>query len=259
MFNIPTSWEGITVSQFKELFSFNEKDFENLEEYYMQILSILCDVPVSEIQELDYDFLYEAVKKISFMNTLPNKTPKPYIKTDYGDLYLNDNFYKITIGEFIDIENLIQSGYIENLNALLTIFYRQKNIKNNPFFLDTYEPYGDWIYHRAPLFDFIKINDVYGVINKYSNFRKDFFERYSGLFDDSNEDEDVNSEEENDSISKSEKMKEDEKRKNIKKWSWDVLIYRLAKNDPLKFEEATTMSLIQAFNIFSMKKELGLE
>lgn len=256
-FNIPTSWDGVTVSQFKEIFSFKESDFDNIEEYFMQILSILSDVSISDIEEMDYEFLMESIQKVFFINTLPNKPAKPYINTDHGMLYLKDDFNRLTIGEFIDIENLMQGNYIENLNLILGIFYRQKDIKNSPFYLDTYESYGDWIYHRASLFEYIYINDVFNVINKYLIFRKDFFERYAGLFDDSTVDEeDID---EVDSISKSEKMKDEEKQKNIKKWSWDLLIYRLAKNDPIKFEEATTMSVIQAFNIFSMKKELGLE
>jgi len=188
---------------------------------------------------------------------MPNKIPKPYIETKAGKLYLKDNFNELTIGEFIDIENLLTQNYIQNINLLLSIFYRQKTDNSSLLFLDAFEKYGNWIYHRAPLFNNVSILDVYGVINKYLIFRKDFFERYAGLFDDSVVDEeDID---ETDSISKSEKMKDEEKQKNIKKWSWDLLIYKLSKNDPIKFEEATTMSVIQAFNIFSMKKELGLE
>ena len=72
-FNVPTSWDGITVSQFKEVFSFKESDFDNIEEYFMQILSILSDVSISDIEEMDYEFLMESIQKVFFINTLPEK------------------------------------------------------------------------------------------------------------------------------------------------------------------------------------------
>jgi len=257
MINIPKSWANITVTQFKEIFIYKKDEFETIEDYYSQILSVVTDLSIDEIDGIDHSQFIEYIENIDFIYKMPNKIPKPYIETKAGKLYLKDNFNELTIGEFIDIENLLTQNYIQNINLLLSIFYRQKTDNSSLLFLDAFEKYGNWIYHRAPLFNNVSILDVYGVINKYLIFRKDFFERYAGLFDDSVVDEeDID---ETDSISKSEKMKDEEKQKNIKKWSWDLLIYKLSKNDPIKFEEATTMSVIQAFNIFSMKKELGLE
>jgi len=257
---IPNSWSDVSVSRFQELYELEEiTDDDDKNDL---LLSILCDTSIDEIQALDYVDYQTILDKLTFINKLPNRIPKDYIHTNGIKLYKLINLSTISLGEFIDLENLITSNHIQNLRTILSIFYRQLIKSEQPLlYPDKYEEYGDWIFHRESLFDDVRIIDVYGVIQEYLDFRKELYERYEGLFDgdgtDNNEDEPII---ENESIiSKAERIKEEKKQKSLKKWNFDLILYRLSKQNPLKIDETAKMPVIQAFNVLSMCKELNLE
>jgi len=253
----PNNWLSINVAQFIELFSLNLKEFESQDDYYIQILSILSNQSVESIEDLDYDVFKQHISNLNFIYRLPTKQPSIKLNIQDTDLYLMD-LNQLTIGEFIDLEHFITDGYTKNLSIILAILYRQKTIYNSSFKLDEFEEYGNWIYHRAPLFDEVCVNDVYGVINNYLTFRANIFETYKGLFD--NEDpEELDIDESESFKSKLEKTKANDDAKATRKWGWEILLYKLAKEDPLKMTEAAGMSLIQAFNILAMTKETKVE
>lgn len=255
---IPNSWNDVSVSRFQELYEIEDIDGED--EKNNLLLSILCDTALDEIENLDYKEYELLINKLSFINQLPNRTAKDFIHTEAGTLFRITNLSTITLGEFIDLENLITSNHIKNLKSILSIFYRQIIKSEQPLlFQDRLEEYGNWIFHREPLFDDVRIIDVYGVIQEYLEFRKDLYERYEGLFDG---DGTVNEEpiDENESIiSKAERMKEEKKQNSLKKWNFDLILYRLSKQNPLKIDETAKMPVIQAFNVLSMCKELKLD
>lgn len=255
---IPNSWSDVSVSRFQELY-----ELENMitdDEKNDLLLSILCDTALDEIEALDYNEYQTLLSKLSFINQLPNRTAKDFIHTKAGTLYRIKNLSTISLGEFIDLENLITSNHIQNLKTILSIFYRQIIKSEKPLlFPDKIEEYGDWIFHRESLFDDIRIIDVYGIIQEYLNFRKDLYERYEGLFDGDGTEDDSPIDENESIISKAERIKEEKKQKSLKKWNFDLILYRLSKQNPLKIDETAKMPVIQAFNVLSMCKELNLD
>lgn len=260
MLNIePKGWNQITVSQFKEIHSIKRDDFKSLEEYQIQLFSIISDTPPEYFEELEYEEFINMQEKFLFVSKLPSNPPRQKIMTPAGELYLYDNFKTHTIGEFIDLEHFVTSNIEENTSVILAILYRQKIASTNPLlYLDKFESYGDWIYLRESLFDDVKLTDVYGIIPKFLSFREQFYADYSGLFDDT-----VVSDEEfidpNESIiARAERVKEEKKDQLSKKWGWDLLLYRLAKMDNKSLQEVTNMPLVQAFNMLSMKKEMQI-
>lgn len=258
------NWNRVTIPQFIELYPLEPIEFKSDDERNIHFLSILNDIPPEEIEEFDYNDYNNAIESLLFVNKFPIKAPKLSISTPAGILYLMDDLNQITIGEFIDLENLFTQGYIKNLQVILAILYRQKEIKNSLLYLDTFEEYGDWIYHRTSLFDDITVNDVYGIIPKYLSFRTNLYDKYQGLFDDNATNSNEESDEEliisNETItSRSERIKEEQRNKNLSKWNWDFFLYKLSKEDPTKLIESTKMSLLQALNILSMRKELSIE
>lgn len=255
----PRSWSDINVSQYKEIFKLKRDDFEEEDEYNIHLLSIVTDTSIEEIEEIDFDDYQFLLSSISFVYYPPTRPCKEVIQTSAGPLYYLKDYNTISIGEFIDLENLFTNNIIDNLSTIFSIVYRVKDIKNSLLFLDTFEPYGDWIFHRSPLFDGISINEVYGIINDYIAFRSAFYENYEGLFDGTPSDDGEETYDENQSVlSRAENAKEEQRQKSLHKWGWDLFLYKLTKNDPTKMEEVTKMPLIQAMNILSMKKELGL-
>jgi hypothetical protein len=256
----PKSWTEITVTQFIELMTLDRSLFESPDELNVQIMSILCDSSVEEIEELDFNEYQQILTNLIFSINPPTKQPKVVITTDAGPLHLITDFNIITLGEFIDLENLFTQGYLENFQIILAILYRQKELKKSLLFPDKFEDYGDYIFHRGPLFDNVSINDVYAIIPNYLKWRTELFERYEGLFQSTPDDDYEVEINENDSIiERATKMKEDAKEKNLKKWGWDIFIMRLAGGDSTKFDAVTSMSLMGALNSLSMKKELEME
>jgi hypothetical protein len=136
--------------------------------------------------------------------------------------------------------------------------YRQKDIKNSLLFPDTFEPYGNWIYHRESLFNNISVGDVFGVVQTFIDFRTNLLEQYDGLFDTGISQEEEEFDVNESVIERAEKRKEEDRQKKLMKWGWDIFLLRLAQNDSTKMDSVTTMPLLQALNILSMKRELEI-
>lgn len=253
----PKSWNDISVSQFIELSNLKLEEFQTEDELNLYYLSLLTDTSSTIIEDLPFEKFEELIHQFKFVERLPNRPPSKSIATPVGQLHFIQDFNQLEIGAFIDLEHFITNDYINNLKIILSIFYRQKTVHNSPLILDEFEPYGNWIFHRADLFDDISILEVYQVIPLYFKFREEFFEKYDGLLNGPVEDDDEPVQGES-IISRSERLKEKDKQKSIQKWGWSLFLYQLANNDPLKMSQASSMNIIEAFNILSMKRELGL-
>jgi hypothetical protein len=252
----PKSWREVTISQFIEINLTSQKLKED--ECDIHLLSILCDTSIDELEELPYDEYVKLIDSSSFVYTTPSNYIKQVIDTEAGKLYYINNLYNITIGEYIDLENLFTKGFIENFRLILSILYRQKDIKNSLLFPDTFEPYGNWIYHRESLFNNISVGDVFGVVQTFIDFRTNLLEQYDGLFDTGISQEEEEFDVNESVIERAEKRKEEDRQKKLMKWGWDIFLLRLAQNDSTKMDSVTTMPLLQALNILSMKRELEI-
>lgn len=255
------SWKDVSVQEFLELSKLIPENYSTDELYYVDVLSILDDYSKEEIEEMDYDTFQSLIKDLSFLSTLPSKKPAPVILVNSKKLKLIDNFNALSVGEFIDLEHFFSNDYYENLSTILAILYRiYIEHEDREWFPDTIEPYGSYIFHRAPYFNSININNVYGVLNQYIEWRSQLFETYEGLFDGVSQDEEDDEQIQGESIiSRSERIKAEKKQQAIKKWGWDIFLLRLAGNDITKVEAVTKINLLQALNTLSCKKELGLD
>lgn len=255
------SWKDVSVQQFLELSKLIPENYSTDELYYIDVLSILDDYSKEEIEEMDYDTFQSLIGELSFLKTLPPKKPAPVILVNSKKLKFVDNFNALSVGEFIDLEHFFSNDYYENLSTILAILYRLYiEHEDREWFPDTIEPYGSYIFHRAPYFNSISINNVYGVLNQYIEWRSELFETYEGLFDGVSQDEEDDEPIQGESIiSRSERIKAEKKQQAIKKWGWDIFLLRLAGNDITKVEAVTKINLLQALNTLSCKKELGLD
>lgn len=249
------TWDDITVGQFIELSQVKEDDFETSIDYSNYLIQVIEDISVEELDELSLDEYEEKLEAYKFLNT-PIKVNKikSEIIIDEEKFYPID-FNKITLGEFIDLEHFITEPN-KNIGIILSILFRRIIKPGNQFEYNKLEPYGDWIYLRSSLFNDISIEDVFGYVNNYLKFRSVLFERYAGLFDASEpEEEEIDSS--LDLRTKLEMAKERQKNKNARKWGWGILLLQMANNNPLDVSKASEMLLVEAFNILAMRKELG--
>lgn len=234
----PKNWNEISVNQFIEL-----KDVDN----EVTIISIILDVSEDDLYEMDFKKFLKLVNELEFVSSPLSMTNH---STDFqfnNEHYHLIDLYKMTIGEFIDLENYFKEEYIFNLPKIISILYRKK--------IDgKIEPYDNWVEEDAIAMGELGVGYVFGVIAKYLEFRRLIYSSYEGLFNMS-DDEDIEDEFEIEEDSDS--PNEEVENKNAK-WGWDALLYKLANENPLKIEEATNLPLIQALNTLSMIKELSL-
>lgn len=259
-----TDWSKITISQYTEICDLK---YINIDDYNINILSVLLNISVSKVENYTIKEFESLLLKTNFINTPPTVKAKQTLKIDDSITFHRIVFESITVGEFIDIEYLLKD-VSANYTTLQTIFYRQKTLENSKLFIDEYEEYGNWIYHRAPLFEEIKVIDVYSTLVEYLTFRDLIFKNYEGLFNDPEPEKEIIEEEiENETIDKKEetirekkeRLAEERESDSKKKWGWDTMILKLGGGNPLKLEEATSLPLILALNSLSIKKELNLE
>jgi len=269
-----SNWSELSVMQYQEICILNTDD---IDKYSSELLSILLDIEMSKIEELDIDSYDSLLFKANFISN-PPKSPFKLSLDISGNTFHKLDLSDLTIGEFVDIENLI-TDIGNNFNVILSILYRLETKKETQLFKRELETYGNWIYHRSNLFDDVPVSYVYNVITEYFKYRSNLFEVYSGLFDsqDDNEDDDEddgsdqiedfddyevisgdNQTKKESGIAKRNRMKIEANKTAVEKWGWDSMLIRLANGDGLKLEEVSCMSVIQGFNILSIKKELDL-
>ena len=251
-----TKWSEICVEQYQEIINLESDD-----NYSVELISVLMDISVDDLEDLTMDDFEELLSKVNFINKQPTSIYKNTITVDGIELY-KLNLDGLLIGEFVDLENLIMD-IGTNLPTILSILYRMEVSKQTKLHKQELEPYGDWIFHRGPLFSEVPITDVYGVITEYLKYRSTLFEAYSGLFDDGDGEEeddeykdfvDVNET----GIQKRERLKTEATESSIKKWGWDSMVHRLAGGDTLKIEGVFNISIIQGLNTLAIQKELNI-
>lgn len=256
------NWSDISISQFIELSNLKQKDFETDIDFQQYQLSVILNKSLDEIGDISYeDFPTIYGNNTKFLSTqIPTNRSKSTLNIDLTTFNLI-KFNELSVGEFIDLENYISDGYINNLGVICAILYRIYTPPTNPkLYLPTCEPYGNWIFLRSELFLDIPITDVWGTIKSYLEFRDLVFEKYEGLFSSTEEQDEEESELVNELSSEEKKIIAEEKKaqETINKWGWDLFIMRIAKYDSTKMDMAINMNFIQALNFLSVKKELNI-
>lgn len=218
-----------------------------------QIISILRDMPLDEVYELPYDEALATAQSLKALTLAMGKGTE-YVMLDEEAMYPVD-FNSLEFGAFIDIEALIKAGYKENVHHILAILYRRQLETGTELYPHRLEEYGTWAAHRAGLYLQVKIRDVYATLSSYIGWRQRLLEHYSGLFGGEEDHEDSSDTPERLTSEESKAIAREER---IKKWGWELMLWKLAGEDPLKMEDATRMSVTQALNILSMKQELEM-
>jgi hypothetical protein len=236
---LPKSWSDVTVAQYIE--AKKSVNIDSNFESQLELLGVLADVPTEDLEDLELDEFSALLAKISFVQSEPNKRAAQSI-LEYQLKPLN----KIKVEEFLDLEYYVTKDYIENLPIICAILYKQTRVDEWKHL--SYEPHEYDLEERAKEFLNLSINSVYGVITSYLQWRENFLNTYSNLFDEPITEEDLQEVE-------AEDRKELEAEMKMSKWAWEKTIYILANEDITNMEKVLGMNLIFAFNMLSMKKD----
>ena len=241
--NLPKSWNEITVSQWVELNSIDQEEYNSVFLYTLEAISILSDTDPEELEELSPEELIDLAAKVSFVKREPSNKPNEMVKG-----FRLKPMDALTLGEFIDLEHYVSQS-VQNFTLLLSILY--KKTKRDEWGNVVFEPYVYKLGNRIHEWNNVSINEVFGAVNNYINYATDFKQRYENLFNPVIEqDEEVELDPED--------LKAEAEEKVFTKWSWEKLLYDLANQDITKIDAVTDLPLVFVFNMLSMVEELQL-
>lgn len=249
---LPKNWDDITVEQYIELRLLNVDDFDSDFELILEQLAILLDTSSDDeiFDDLDIDQLLKIMSKIKWLKQEPSLNYKSKI----NELEIKQ-LQKLAFGEFIDLNHFFSNNYIENLPIIASILY--KNYKIDEWNNKKEEPYKYDIYEKARQFNQVPINQIYGILKSYIDWKEEFLNIYKDQFEDKNWDQ-IDNEELLDPKEVMDIKKEIEEEKKKSKFSWEAILWELSGNDITKFDKILEMPLILVMNTLAMKKTLGI-
>jgi len=161
MLKLPQSWSEVTLEQFIEIGKIDKT--QGAYHYNSEALSILADVNIEVIEELEIDELNALIKEVNWYS---NQPPNRYQDEVLG-MKLKP-FGKLELYEWIDLEHLFTSDYIDNLDKICAIMYRK--VRLNEWDEEVMEPYDFDLSNRAEQFLDLPITYIYGIINEFIKF-----------------------------------------------------------------------------------------
>ena len=233
--NIPDSWDSVTLNEFIKLSKLIH-DGDDIK-YYIDIINVFNDnITIEEISKWSEESIMAITSHLSFLNEKFDTNIRKEIKiakTTFKIINLN----KITIGEYISIQTLIDSNKLNSISSIpyiLSIILRPENEEFNV----------DIINERIDLFSKeLSIIDAMNLVLNYNNWHTIILNSYSGLFGtnkSNNDDED---------------SKEISGPSMDSRWRWYSIVEKLANGDITKFDEIYKQSYINCLNLLSYWKE----
>ena len=248
MFNVPKSWDEVFLDQYQEIIKINETDSPFFIKQ-MNTLSILTDTLVDDDvwEDMDIEEMAIITKGLSWLKQDPSDQFKQVI-----DKYTIKDINTLTLGEFIDLEFFFSENYIDNLPKICAILYRQNKL--DEWGNIVVEPYSVIVLNdRAKTFESLPINNIYGIIKYYLDFKEKIIETYVNIFEPTIEYDETEVVE----YDEDEKI-EIEKEETMTKWSWEHILNGLSDGDITKYDEITNLPLIFILNQLSFRKEMKL-
>ena len=129
--------EKLSIKQYQNLMNHQLSGLSTIE-----IISILTEIPIDDLKQIDsenYRLLEKVLipllhipqmDKITFMFNFDGK--------DYG---LVQDFFKLTMSEWIDLQVYSNENQIQNIHKIMALLYRPitKKLKNNKYEIENYD------------------------------------------------------------------------------------------------------------------------
>lgn len=157
-YNLPTSWDEVTVKQFIKLSALETDDPQSLV-YIAELIAILTEVPLEAVYTMPMNGLEEIIPHLAFTKDKISTGPKDTIKIGDEVYAPIKNFNGMTFGEVASIEILLKGAKgLEYLPKLLTILIRKPD---EPFTVNLVD-------ERADMMAQLPITDVYATFINFS-------------------------------------------------------------------------------------------
>lgn len=160
-FNIPQTINEISLRHFKQVTTL---DFTNLSpmQYNLEIAAVLLEKPIDWFKSLEMNEFRPIMEHLETYKENKLSELEAEFLSIKDKIYKRIDLNKMTVGEWIDLNDFIQKGAINNLDKMLAILFRIEG-----------EPYdSEKLLARAPMFNELEIGTVYGVIRFFQNLNK---------------------------------------------------------------------------------------
>lgn len=235
------TWLDITVQDYTELY----EDIFSGDIY--RIVSSIHGISQVELEELPFEDALQLERECYFITQPIPTTTKDFIEIDGTILYLIP-FNQLEFGAFIDMERALKDP-LEHLPQMIGTLYRQKTDRGE-LLTPLYEPYDNFT-PRYNHFRRLLIVDVWGTVHRYIKWRDNLLQSNSGLFEEAEDLDNIEGD-----LTPDDK-KEIERQKRAQKWGYELLIMKLANNDPTKIDIVLEFPVVKAFNLLAMMQEMS--
>lgn len=160
-YDFPTSWDEVSVEQFMKLFE-NDKPIVNELMGSVRVVSILSGIDEEIIMAMDIEDFKKLSTSLNFIGQEISTPEIDFIEIDGEKYYLYKDFNKMTTGEIITIELLMENngGNIYSvMPELLCVFLRKKN-ENGVF-----EKFNTEMMSRKDKFKKVSIDKIHHIFS----------------------------------------------------------------------------------------------
>lgn len=164
-YDFPTSWDDIDVQTFTKLFEYNQPT-DNQLLASVRVMSLLSDIDEKIIMSMDVEDFKELADKLLFITEEVETNEIDYIEVEGEKYYLYKDFNKMTTGEIITIELLMDNNggnIYKIMPQLLCLFLRKKNEEGK------FEKFTTDMMERADKFKKIRISDIHHIFSFFLN------------------------------------------------------------------------------------------
>lgn len=160
-YNLPESWEEVNVRQFTELYRVKNPNNNELLGA-VNLISALSSIEQGVLLQMDIDDFKNLASKITFITTEVTKEDVDYVEIGDDKYYLYTDFNKLTTGEVITVETMLESAEYDVhkiISDLLCIFLRKKDQN------DKFEKFTTDMLKRKEIFLDLPITKIYHVFS----------------------------------------------------------------------------------------------
>jgi|TARA_R100000084_G_scaffold109154_2_gene74284 hypothetical protein len=120
-YNIIKSWSDVTLENWIKLIEATEKVTS---QEALATISAISEIPKKLIKELSIQDIATIMKYVSKLQLEENSSLHQIITIDGQQYGFHPNLEEITLGEYADLETMIQNGIKEKMPEIMAILYR---------------------------------------------------------------------------------------------------------------------------------------
>jgi hypothetical protein len=167
VYSFPENWDEVTVKQFVRLYQSNNPNNNELMGA-VTLISAISNIPEGLLMQMDINDFKNLSTKANFIAQEVERTDVDYIELEGDRYYLYTEFNKLTTGEVITIETILEGSQYDIykvMGDLLCLFLRKKDEQGK------FEKFSTDMFKRKEMFMDVPISNIYHVFGFFLDGR----------------------------------------------------------------------------------------